>query len=209
MAGGGLPGNQVDAGVGGDEHELAQDFTQGIQHAIGSGACPGGGRCTSTLQSFAGGGPPGTAGTAEQGPTTGAPNLSSGSPAARPIRRTRTESPASCPDPAVGLQLGCGDRDSIDEEHQVDRFVAGLRVVDLPHHPQPDPAVKLQGGRVQVVRRPELAHLQRRRTVLETLAQHPQRPALRRQRGVQNLHQPIQQLLARLCLQHGRIGRLN
>ncbi len=49
----------------------------------------------------------------------------------------------------VGLQLGGGDRDAVDEEHQVDAVAVLRRVVHLPHHPQPHRVVLLLRGLVQ------------------------------------------------------------
>ena len=60
----------------------------------------------------------------------------------------------------VGLQLGGGDRDAVDEEHEVDAALVMQRVVDLPHHPQAHLGVAGGDLRVVPVGRLELAQLE-------------------------------------------------
>ena len=79
----------------------------------------------------------------------------------------------------VGLELGRGDGDAVDEEHQIDGLArAGPRVAHLPHDPQPHRLILGGGGGVEPGVGLELAHREVRVEVGEPAPQHGERPAV-------------------------------
>ena len=90
----------------------------------------------------------------------------------------------------VGLDFDGGDRDAIQEQHQIDAVLVVLGRAHLPHHAQPVALVVGEDVRVQAMGRLEpgqqqlAAHAQQ----VDAVAQHRQRPLV-----VQALAQPVQQ----------------
>ncbi len=94
----------------------------------------------------------------------------------------------------VGLQLSRGNRQPVDEEHQIHRALIGGGEVHLPHDAHPHRRVV--GVAFLVERRFGLedAHLELRRQVREPLAEQVEGAAAVVQRCVKDFHDPVQQL---------------